>query len=203
MRIAGETVGPRGVTVLAVSAAVGIVLGVHGWTGRHNGLPSTLAGPGPSSSAAPQARPGSSSAAPTPGSPTPGHSTQGPPTQGPTAPGSPAPSSPAPASPAPSPGPKLSSQSYASYAFQEWPGPVSSAAKAAATGLVITVRKHGSGIMVTAGVAGRPAPAPRFYPTGTKVYVIEASMGDDSGNSDYNLGDDGLAVTDSQGRILQ
>ncbi len=181
-------------TVLAVSAVVGIVLGVHGWTGRHNGLPSTLAGPGPSSSPAPQARPGSS---------TPGHSTQGPPTQGPTAPGSPAPSSPAPVSPAPSPGPKLSSQSYASYAFQEWPGPVSSAAKAAATGLVITVRKHGTGIMVTAGVAGQPTPAARFYPTGTKVYVIEASMGDDSGNSDYNLGDDGLAVTDSQGRILQ
>jgi hypothetical protein len=200
MRIAGETVGPRGVTVLAVSAVVGTLLGVHGWTGRHNGLPSTLAGPGPSPSAAPAARPSSSSAAPTAG-----HSAQGPPTQGPTAAGSPAPSSPAPApnSPAPSPGPKLSSQSYASYAFQEWPGPVSSAATAAATGLVITVRKHGSGIMVTAGVAGRPAPAPRFYPTGTKVYVIEASMGDDSGNSDYNLGDDGLAVTDTQGRILQ
>jgi hypothetical protein len=198
MRIAGETVGPRGVTVVAVSAVVGVLLGVHGWTGRHNGLPSTLAGPGPSPSAAPAARPASTSAAPTPGSSTPGHPTQGPPTQGPTAAGSPSPSS-----PAPSPGPKLSSQSYASYAFQEWPGPVSSAAKAAATGLVITVRKHGSGIMVTAGVAGQPAPAPRFYPTGTKVYVIEASMGDDSGNSDYNLGDDGLAVTDSQGRILQ
>lgn len=200
MRIGGETVGPRGVTVLAVSAVVGIALGVHGWTGRHNGLPTTLAGPGPSPSAAPQARSSSSSAAPTPG-----RSTQGPPTQGPTAAGSPAPSSPGPASnsPAQSPGPKLSSQSYASYAFQEWPGPVSSAAKAAATGLVITVRKHGSGIMVTAGVAGQPTPAARFYPTGTKVYVIEASMGDDSGNSDYNLGDDGLAVTDSQGRILQ
>jgi hypothetical protein len=198
MRIAGETVGPRGITVLAVSAVVGILLGVHGWGGRHNGLPSTLGGPGPSPSAAPHGRPASSSA-------TPGQSTQGPPTQGPTAAGSPAPSSPAPASnsPAPSPGAKLSSQSYASYAFQEWPGPVSASAKAAATGLVITVRKHGSGIMVTAGVAGQPTPAARFYPTGTKVYVIEASMGDDSGNSDYNLGDDGLAVTDSQGRILQ
>ena len=191
MRIAGETVGPRGIAVLAVSAAVGGLLGVHGWSGRHNGLPSTLASQGPSPSAT--AHPGPSSA-----SSTPGRSTEGPPaTASPTA------SAPAPGSPAPSPGPKLSSQSYASYAFQEWPGPVSSAAKAAATGLVITVRKHGSGIMVTAGVAGQPTPAARFYPTGAKVYVIEASMGDDSGNSDYNLGDDGLAVTDSQGRILQ
>ena len=65
------------------------------------------------------------------------------------------------------------------------------------------MRKRGSGIMVTAGVAGQPTPPAKFYPTGARVYVIEAAMGDDSGNSDYNLGDDGLAVTDSQGRILQ
>jgi hypothetical protein len=97
----------------------------------------------------------------------------------------------------------LSSQPYASYAFQVWPGPVSAAAKAARTGLMISVRRQGSGIVVTAGVAGQPAPPPRFYPAGTKVYVIEATMGDDSGNSDFNLGDDGLAVTDAQGRILR
>jgi hypothetical protein len=57
--------------------------------------------------------------------------------------------------------------------------------------------------MVTAGVAGQPAQPARFYPTGTAVYVIEAAMGDDSGTSDYNLGDDGLVITDSRGRILQ
>lgn len=180
MRFAGETVGSRGVAVLAVSAVVGVLLGAHGWSGRHNGLPSTLAGSGPAASATAQARP----------------PTQGPPTQGP-------PASPAPSSPAPSPGPKLSAQQYASYAFQVWPGPQGAAAKAAATGLVISVHKHGSGIMVTAGVAGQPLPAARFYPTGSKVYVIEATMGDDSGNSDYSLGDDGLVVTDAQGRILQ
>jgi len=192
MRIAGETVGPRGITVLALSAVAGLLLGVHGWSGRHNGLPSTLAGLGPSPSA--PARPGPSSASPTQSRPAQSRSAQGPPTQGPSATASPTPGG---------PGPKLSSQSYASYAFQEWPGPVSSAAKAAATGLVITVRKHGSGIMVTAGVAGQPTPAAKLYPAGAKVYVIEASMGDESGNSDYNLGDDGLVVTDSQGRILQ
>jgi hypothetical protein len=35
------------------------------------------------------------------------------------------------------------------------------------------------------------------------VYVVESSPGDDSGSSDYNLGDDGLVVTDAQGRIVQ
>jgi hypothetical protein len=101
------------------------------------------------------------------------------------------------------PGPRLNAQSYASYSYRVWPGPVSSAAKVAGTGLAITVRRHGSGIMVTAGVAGQPPQPARFYPTGRAVYVVEATMGDDSGNSDYNLGDDGLVVTDSQGRILQ
>ena len=35
------------------------------------------------------------------------------------------------------------------------------------------------------------------------MYVVEASLGDDANNSDYNLGDDGLVVTDSSGRIVQ
>jgi len=65
------------------------------------------------------------------------------------------------------------------------------------------VRRQGNGIVVSAGVAGRSPSAPVFYPTGAKVYVIEAAMGDDAGNSDYNLGDDWLVVTDAQGRILR
>jgi hypothetical protein len=35
------------------------------------------------------------------------------------------------------------------------------------------------------------------------VYVVEASLGDEAGHSDYNLGDDGVVVTDAHGRILQ
>ncbi len=46
-------------------------------------------------------------------------------------------------------------------------------------------------------------PTPTYYPTGATVYIVEASMGDDSGGADYNLGDDALVVTDAQGRILQ
>lgn len=178
MRIAGETVGARGVALLSVAAVVGLFLGAHGWSGRHHGLPPTALG-GTQPSAAASATPGASSPAPTASA------------QGPTA------------AATPTPGPKLSAQSYASYSFQVWPGTPSSAAKAAETGLIISEHKQGTGISVAAGVAGQPVPAARYYPTGTKVYVIEASMGDDSGNSDFNLGDDGLIVTDSQGRILQ
>ena len=56
--------------------------------------------------------------------------------------------------------------------------------------------------MVTAGANGQPSAAPRFYSGGARVYVVEASLGDDSGDSDYSLGDDALVVTDAQGRIL-
>jgi hypothetical protein len=190
MRIAGETVGARGAALLSVTAVVGLFLAAHGWQGRHHGLPPTgLGGTRPSASAS--ATPGASSPAPT-GSARPSQT-----------PSASAPAKQGPVAAAPTPGPKLSSQSYASYSFLVWPGAPSAAAQAAETGLTIKVRKQGTGISVIAGVSGQPPPAAKYYPTGAKVYVIEASMGDDSGNSDFNLGDDGLIVTDSQGRILQ
>jgi hypothetical protein len=80
---------------------------------------------------------------------------------------------------------------------------MSQAARAAMTGLVIVVHRRGSGIIVAAGAAGQPRAAPRFYPAGAKVYVIEAALGDDSNNTDFNFGDDAFVVTDSRGRIVR
>ncbi len=184
MRIAGESVGIRGGTLMTLTAAVGIVLAVHGWTGRTHALPSASGALGAGTKTT---VPGASPAA--------GPSTA--PSAGPS-------SSPAakPTASATKVGPKLSSQSYYAFSFQVWPGPPSATAQAAETGLSINVRTQGTGIAVAAGVAGQPASAPTYYPAGAKVYVLEASMGDDSG-SDFNLGDDGLIVTDTQGRILQ
>lgn len=71
------------------------------------------------------------------------------------------------------------------------------------TGLTIMVTRTAGGIRVIAGVAGQtPAPA-QLYPGGAKVYVVEAALGDDSNNADYNLGDDGVIVTNAAGRILR
>jgi hypothetical protein len=187
MRSTGKPTGPLGLALLVVTALVGIVLAAHGWSGRHSGLaPGTLAGTtapaanmtpaGPGHAAGPSApAAGSSAAAPAGG------------------PG---------ASPAARPGPLLSAQSYAPYSFRVWPGTPGAAAQAALTGLTVKVLRQGSGISVTAGVIGQPSGAPSFYAHGAVVYVVEASLGDDSGNTDYNLGDDGLVVTDTQGRIL-
>jgi hypothetical protein len=189
MRLGGEPVGRWGIALLAVAALVGVLLGWHGWTGRAAAVAPSLAGGTTSSTPSPSA-PAARSAAPA--------------TQGPSA-------SPAAASPAASPaasssahvGPALSSEPFASSAFQIWPGPMSAAAKAALTGLTISVHKKRTGLSVVAGVNGQPVAAPHLYVGGVKVYVVEASMGDDSGNSDYSLGDDGLVVVDAQGRITQ
>jgi hypothetical protein len=192
MRVSGGSVGPRGLALLLVTAVAGIVLAVHGWSGRQSGLtPGSLGGSGssapvsasgsatPASSAGPASSPGPASSRTSPAKA--GHST------GPQAAKA---------------GPRLSSESYASYSFQVWPGTPSAAARAAMTGLSISARRTGSGISVRAGVIGQPRAAARLYPGGARVYVIEASLGDDAGNSDYNLGDDGVIVTDSGGRIV-
>lgn len=170
-------VGTRGVILLAATAIAGVALAVHGWgTHERSALPGPLAGSGSSSPAAsPPA--------------TTHHATAGPPV----------PSS----SAGPSAGPLLSTQSFAQYSFRIWPGVPSAQAKAAMTGLTISVHKRGTGLLVAAGVTGQAVPAPKFYPGGARVYVIEATLGDDSNSSDYNLGDDGLVVTDARGRILQ
>lgn len=104
--------------------------------------------------------------------------------------------------PAANTGPLLASQSFASYSYQVWPGPPSAAARSAMTGLSISVHRTGSGISLSAGPSGRSGIA-HTYAGGARVYVVEGSMGDESGSSDYNLGDDGVVVTDAHGRIVQ
>ena len=193
MRSPTTPAGPAGLTLLAATAIAGIILAVHGWSGRHSGLAPGALGA--------TASPASATTDPA----SPAHTAPAGPGRAGRRAGSRSAAPPAPAgsSPAASPGPLLSSQPYASYSFKVWPGMPSAAARAALTGLTVRVRRQGPGITVTASVSGQPAAAPRFYPDGARVYIVEASLGDDSGDSDYSLGDDGLIVTDAQGRILR
>jgi hypothetical protein len=179
MRMGFERLGRRGLALLAATGAAGLILGVHGWSVRGAGLPPgpLAAGPGPAASPRASAS-AQASAAPRP-SGSPGRSPSG------------------------SHGPLLSSEPYASSAYQVWPHTPSAAAQRALTGLKISVRRQGSGLSVTAGVLGQPPSAPHLYPHGARVYIVETSLGDDSGNTDYSLGDDGLVVTSAQGTIIQ
>jgi len=191
MKSRAGVVGPRGLTLLAVTAIAGLVLAIHGWAQHSAGGPlGSLSG-----SSTPARRPAGT--APSGSVPAASAPSYGPSASTPTA-GPPV----RPRTPASSPGPPLTSQPFATYAFVIWPGTPTSAAQAALTGLSVRVRQEGTGLSVTASVNGQPAGTAHFYPGGEHVYVVEASMGDDSGSSDYNLGDDGLVVTDAQGRIV-
>ena len=180
MRLGTESVGRLGLGILAVTGVIGIVLAVHGWSARSTGLPKTTLG--------------TSGSTPT---------TSVPPTSPASSPSRP----PGPTTPAGSPPathrPLLSAQPYASAAYLIWPGTPSATAKAALTGLHVTVRQQGSVLIVSAGVNGQPAPAPQRFAGGARVYIVEQSFGDDSNNSDYNLGDDALVVTDANGGIIK
>jgi len=179
MRAAGGSVGPRGAVVLLAAAVAGGLLAVHGWSTRQSGpVPGALGGAGAGTATSTPATGGAPSGAASGGS-----------SAGPA--GQPA-----------GTGPLLSSESFASYSYRVWPGAPSAAARRAMTGLSISVRRTGSGLSVSAGVSGQPGTA-HTYPGAARVYVVEASMGDEAGTSDYNLGDDGVVVTDAQGRIVQ
>jgi hypothetical protein len=180
MRLGGAPVGRWGLAVMAVTGIAGLVLALHGWSARGAG-------------AATQAGAGAPVGVGTP----PVHAFAAP--RASSAPSSPAPSG----SPGGQPGPLLSSEPFASASFLIWPGPVSSAAKQALTGLTVMVRKRADGLSVTAGVTGRGQRSTKLYAGGARVYVVEAALGDDSGGADYNLGDDALVVTNAQGRIVQ
>lgn len=173
-------IGSRGLTVLLLAGLAGIALAVLGWSQRYTGLVAHAVGGLGSASA-----PATPTASPRPAATAP--------QAGPSAASSATASA----------GPLLSSEPYAQFAYLEWPGTPSVAARQAAAGLTISVTRQAGGIAVRAGVAGQPIPAPHFYPTGQGVYVIESSLGDDTASTDYNLGDDGLVVTDAHGRILQ
>jgi hypothetical protein len=91
---------------------------------------------------------------------------------------------------------------YAQYAYQIYPGALSAQARQALAGLTVRVRRLGSQISVTTAVNGGPTSQPHLYPAAYRVYIVESALGDDATNTDYNLGDDGLVVTDPQGRIV-
>ena len=178
-------VGPRGLAVLALAGIAGIILAIFGWSQRGTGLvaPSVggLGGSGPTRTAAPP------SAGAAPSATAPAQASSAPPVQ---------PSATA------SLGPLLSSEPYAGFAFLIWPGTMSSAAQQALSGITVSVTRQAGGIAIRAAVTGQPLPAAQFFAGGDKVYILESNLGDDSSNLDYNLGDDGLVVTNPAGRIV-
>ena len=199
-------VGPRGLAILVLAGITGILLAVLGWSQRGTGLvaPSVggLGGPAPARTSAPPSATASAPPSATRTTQPPATATAPSPQASPPQASSPPTSPSAQPSATPSLGPLLSSEPYAGFAFLVWPGTPSLTAQLAMTGLIVSVTRQAGGITVRAGVSGQPLPTARFYAGGGKVYILESNLGDDSSNLDYNLGDDGLIVTNLQGRIV-
>ena len=188
MRIAGETVGARGAIALSTAAVMAAILAVHGYghpgslglvgsttiTGAHTGRPTAAPSPQPQSSGTGSATPGSSAS----------------PAAAPSA--------------SATPGPLLSSTPYAAYTYQLYPGTPSTSARVALAGFSFKARNSGSSVQFTLFISGgSQAPITKSYPANDHVYFVEANLGDDSANTEYNFGDDGLVVTDASGRVVQ
>ncbi len=186
MRIGSENIGRNGVIILAVAAVGSIGLAFHGYG---HGLSSNGASLPVASAAAPStsAKPSTSSTASTTAA------SSGAASKGSTT-----------SKTAVKLGPVLSSTQYASVSYRIYPGPESAQAKAATAGFNISVKLSGNSEIVSVSVPGSSStPQTSTFQKGDSIYFIETSLGDDSGNSDYSGGDDGIIVTNSQGRIVE
>jgi hypothetical protein len=172
-------VGPRGLLLLGVTGIIAVVLAVYGY-----GRGTVVAVSGPVGPASPVGAGGRPSPAPTRSS---------------------APSAGASSSSGQRLGPLLSSTQYASYAYQVYPGKASRQARLATAGFDVSIQPTGSGsvtLSISASGSSQGAQT-KTYPASDRVYFIEATFGDDSGNADYSYSDDGVIVTDAHGRIVK
>lgn len=187
MRFGTERVGVRGLAVLSAAGAVGVVLAVHGYGHRSLVAGTELPVSAPAKVTTAQ-QPRTKSTTPA------GTSSTQPSGTTSTTTGSNQKLE-----------PLLSPTQYASYAYQLYPGQESNQARLATAGFDVKVTPSSAGtIAVSVSGAGTNQGAQTSsYPASDHVYFIEASFGDDSGNSEYNGGDDGLVVTDATGRIVQ
>lgn len=100
-------------------------------------------------------------------------------------------------------GPPLSSTQFASFAYRIYPGTIGTAAQAAMAGFQTSFQREAGLVVMTVTTNGSSqAPIRQTYEAADRVYFIEASFGDDSGNQEFNLGDDGVVATNPQGRII-
>ncbi len=182
MRIAGETVGRRGGIAVSVAAVAAALLAVHGYCN-----PGSLGIPG--SGGIPTGH----------GSPS-SNTTGGSPKASPSAAASPS----ATRSASGTPGPLLSSTSYASYTYQLYPGSPGPSTRQALAGFTFTTRLAGGSVDFTLYASGSTQPVRSSnYPATDRIYFVEANLGDDSGNTEYSFGDDGVVVTDDSGHVVQ
>jgi hypothetical protein len=93
---------------------------------------------------------------------------------------------------------------YYSYSYQVFPGQLSQQAAAALTGFTLSNSTLSDGSEnVTISLSGTSSASTVNLPSGYKLYIIEASYGDDGFNHDSFLGDDQFVEVNSTGYVIQ
>jgi hypothetical protein len=71
-------------------------------------------------------------------------------------------------------------------------------------GFSFTARLVANSVDFTLFESGSTQPTEnKTYPASDEIYFVEASLGDDSGNAEYNFGDDGVVATNASGHVVQ
>ena len=100
-------------------------------------------------------------------------------------------------------GTPFSSTPYAPYSYVVYPGPVSQQAQAALDGFNLTATTlQNSSVRIAIALLGSGQSQSLTIQPGYKLYVIEATFGDDGYHFDSSLGDDGFVIVDSKGYVV-
>lgn len=177
-----------GIAILVVVGIIGVVLGARGWSVRNAGsVAGNLSAVG-----------GTGSSSTTSTSPTSTSTTRS--TSNSSGTSTTAPST----SPPKSKGPTLASAGYTPYAYEIYPAKENATTRLALAGFNYSIHPSGSSVSLNLTIAGSGQSAvKKSYPSVDKIYFIDTTLGDDSNNSDYSYGDDGLIATDASGHIVQ
>ncbi len=97
----------------------------------------------------------------------------------------------------------FSSTPYAPYSYVVYPGPVSSQAQAALAGFNLTATTlANSSALISIALLGSAQSQSLTLQPGYRLYIVEATFGDDGYHFDSSLGDDGFVVVDPNGYVV-
>jgi hypothetical protein len=98
----------------------------------------------------------------------------------------------------------FASWQYRQYAFQVYPGPISSDAQNALSGFNLSVQDQGATVLLTfKALSSRYQDATITVDKANTAYFVETSMRDDPNGQENELNDDGVVTVDPQGHLLQ
>ena len=96
---------------------------------------------------------------------------------------------------------KLANSQYTGISYKIFPGPQNTQSLKALIGIEMSNNTISNGTKITLSMNNNPI-STIYVPKNDSLYFIEASYGDDFGNYEGSLGDDGILIVNSSGYIV-